>query len=212
MPAKAALALLATATGAWLALHLAASPVAGLAEPVHQQLHRSGVEHAVTAVLLNFRGLDTLYEVAVLALAALATLSLEPTDTLAEGPRPAPLLEWLVPRLLPVVVVFAGYLWWAGSTRPGGAFQAGTTLAGLLLLLALSRRHVRLHDRLARAVEMAGPLVFLLVGVATAVAGRAFLEYPEGAAKPLIVAIEGLLTASIGLILALLAAGGRQQP
>ena len=38
----------------------------------------SGVENPVTAVLLNFRGYDTLLEIGVLLLAALSVLSVSP--------------------------------------------------------------------------------------------------------------------------------------
>lgn len=209
---RVALTSLAIAVTAWLALEVLDLPGLGLQRHVDAELMRSGVENPVTAVLLNFRALDTLYEVSVLALAAVATLSLKPTDALAESPPPAALLEWLVPRLVPVVVLFAGYLWWAGSSRPGGAFQAGTTLAALLLLLALSRRHEHLHDWGPRAVAMGGPLAFLLVGSGMALAGYAFLEYPPGWDKALIVSVEAALTAAIGVTLALLAVGGRQEP
>lgn len=209
---RVALATLAVAVSAWLALEVIGLPGLGLERQVDAELMDSGVENAVTAVLLNFRALDTLYEVSVLALAAVVTLSLKPTDALAESPPPAPLLEWLVPRLVPVVVLYAGYLWWAGSTRPGGAFQAGTTVAAMLLLLALSRRHENFHDWGPRAIAMAGPLAFLLVGSITALAGSAFLEYPPSWDKAVIVSIEAVLTAAIGVTLAVLAAGGRQEP
>jgi multisubunit Na+/H+ antiporter MnhB subunit len=48
----------------------------GLQPQVMQTLPRSGVENPVTAVVLNFRGYDTLLEIAVLLLAALGVWSL----------------------------------------------------------------------------------------------------------------------------------------
>ncbi|MDT8387311.1 MAG: MnhB domain-containing protein [Thiogranum sp.] len=205
--------LLTIAAGIWLVLQLPAFSAPGLGAQVSAQLASSGVQSPVTAVLLNFRALDTLYEVAVLALAANATLSLKSATALPEAAESAAMLDWLVPRLLPVVLLFAGYLWWAGSSRPGGAFQAGTTVAGLLLLLVLNQRQLSLplDSRIARAVAMAGPLWFLVVGSATALAGRAFLDYPDAWTKALILSVEAFLTAAIGVTLALLATGGRQE-
>ncbi len=43
----------------------------------------SGVEHPVTAVLLNFRGYDTLLEIAVLLLALLVMLAVSPREEAA---------------------------------------------------------------------------------------------------------------------------------
>ena len=211
MGARAVLAVLAIALTGWLAVHLTSTPVAGLGQQVDAHLHASGVASPITAVLLNFRALDTLYEVSVLAVALIATLSLEPTRQPRVPPSPGPLLVWLVPRLTPVMLLLAGYLWWAGSTRPGGAFQAGVTIAGLLLLLALKGPDPGLQGRGGHALAMAGPLWFLLVGSATALAGSAFLQYPDAWVKTLILTVEGVLTAAIGVTLALLAGGGRRQ-
>ena len=60
----AALSLAVGGLVAWAVLGLPES--AGLREAVTAQMDRSGVSHPVTAVLLNFRGYDTLLEVAVL--------------------------------------------------------------------------------------------------------------------------------------------------
>jgi hypothetical protein len=46
-----------------------------------------------------------------------------------------------------------------------------------------------------------GFALFLLVGLASAFAGEAFLAYPPGLGKALILSIETLLTLSIGMIL-----------
>ncbi len=65
------IALLVSAVGAGLAYAvLSLPPVAtGLKEAVADQLAQSGVSNPVTAVLLSFRGYDTLHEMGVLLLA-----------------------------------------------------------------------------------------------------------------------------------------------
>ena len=79
-------------------LELPASRV-HLAELVNEKLADSGVNHPVTAVLLNFRGYDTMLEVAVLfvALTAMLTQAKSPgswspfqpqTSCPSTGPRP----------------------------------------------------------------------------------------------------------------------------
>ncbi len=58
---------------------------------------------------------------------------------------------------------------------------------------------------------VAGPLVFIAIGVAGAVTAGAFLAYPDGYAKPLIVVIELALMPTLALILALLLVGAPQR-
>ncbi len=186
-------------------------PAPGLAAAVRGRLAESGVTSEVTAVLLNFRALDTLLEAVVLVAAAVGALLLAPVGPhLGGGPAPAPLLGWLGPRLLPLAAVLAIYLWWAGSARPGGAFQAGAVLAGAVLLRALAHHRAVRPDRLAVGLLLvAGPLAFLTVAVAAAAGGAPLLRYPAGWAGTLIVALEGGVALSVGAALALLAAGGR---
>ncbi|MEW6353298.1 MAG: MnhB domain-containing protein, partial [Pseudomonadota bacterium] len=131
-------ALLLFASLAWVFLNLPA-PTAGLREPVMTRLADSGVRHPVTAVLLNFRGYDTLLEIGVLLLAAFGALSLRASER--APPRAAPphaLLAALTRALAPLMILTAGYLLWAGARQPGGAFQAGAVLAALGVLLRLS--------------------------------------------------------------------------
>ena len=57
------------------------------------------------------------------------------------------------------------------------------------------------------ARKTVGPAVFLAVGLAGFALPGGFLSYPAGHAKPLIIAIEAVLTLSIAVILGLLVAG-----
>jgi len=52
-----------------------------------------------------------------------------------------------------------------------------------------------------------GPLVFIALGFAGVALAGAFLGYPEGLAKPMIIVIEAALLPSLAVILALLLAG-----
>jgi multisubunit Na+/H+ antiporter MnhB subunit len=170
---------------------------------VAAHLAASGVEHPVTAVLLNYRGYDTLLEIAVLLLALLGILAVT-RDQGGGAPRPVdPLLQMLARIAAPLMIVVAIYLLWAGAFRPGGAFQAGAVLAAAMVLLHLTgllpgwrQPGVRLRWGLA-----AGFLVFLAVAAALLLAGG-LLTYPPAHAGALILLIESGLTFSLGLILA----------
>jgi multisubunit Na+/H+ antiporter MnhB subunit len=209
-----ALAGAVTAGLIWGFLHLPA-PAVNLTAAVQAQLGASGVTNPVTAVLLNFRGYDTLLEVAVLLLALIGVWIVSRYPLRAPAPDipsalDSSLLDTLIRLLVPLAVVIGTYLLWAGATRPGGAFQAGAVLAGGGVLLLLSGRLQPVPTaslRLGCGVLL-GPAVFAGVALGVMGTGRALLEYPRPAAGVLILLIESALTLSIALILALLVGGG----
>jgi multisubunit Na+/H+ antiporter MnhB subunit len=190
-----------------VAVHELAEPRPTVGALVLEGLEASGVFHPVTAVLLNFRGYDTLLEVIVLVISALGVRALVPASRArsAQAELAGPLLEPLVRGVLPLLVVVAGYLLWKGSHGPGGAFQAGATLAGGGMLLRLARPSWP-PPRLARAVPGAlvlGSVVFLSLAAALLFGGFALLEYPRDWAKFLIFSVEAVLTVSIAVALVL---------
>lgn len=206
--------LLTSLLSAAVALALLAPDVAsrGLTQESLATLPASGVTNPVTAVLLNYRGYDTLLEIAVLLLAVVAvwTLRAAPAgDTRAATDRP--LLASLVRLIAPVAVVVAGYFLWIGSFAPGGAFQAGAVLGGLgvLALLAGLVPADALAGRATRAVLALGLLVFVAAGAAAMGRTGGLLAYPPGEGGTWILVIEAAATLSIGATLAALFLGGR---
>lgn len=204
-------ALVLLLVAAWLGyvvLSLQALP-AGLGEQVDGEMGNSGVSNPVTAVLLNFRGYDTLLEMAVLLLALLGVWSLDAPRRKDER-FPGAVLDMLSRLLTPVLLLVAGYLLWAGADAPGGAFQAGSVLAaaGVLLILSGWRPDQGLSSALLRVALVLGLGVFLLTGTALLLRGS-FLEYPAAQAGGLILLIESAATLSIGVTLAALFLGDR---
>lgn len=176
----------------------------GLGDEVLAKLPDSGVLHPVTAVLLNFRGYDTLLEVAVLLSAAVGAASWSgQRASNTRGETTDPLLAVLVRLLVPGIILVAGYLLWRGSHAPGGAFQAGAILggAGILLSLAGTVRPLELSSSWVRAGLLIGFAIFLAVAATPLMAGGHLLQYPPRWAGGLILAIESALTLSIALIL-----------
>lgn len=177
---------------------------------VSANMAQSGVAHPVTAVLLNFRGYDTLLEIGVLLLALIVVLAVATREKggdeyAAPLPVPAgdPVLQTLARVAVPLMALAGAYLLWAGAFRPGGAFQAGAVLAAAAVLLHLAgltsawnAPGMRLRAGLA-----AGFLVFLAVAAALLAAG-ALLQYPPAWAGALILLVEATLTVSLALILA----------
>ncbi|AHK78508.1 Na+/H+ antiporter MnhB-like protein [Ectothiorhodospira haloalkaliphila] len=199
--------VLAGLVGAFLATPLGTP---GLGVAVADNLADSGVEHPVTAVLLNFRAYDTLMEVVVLLVAVIAVwmidrgVSQAPQPTL--GPELGDLPRGFARLVLPAITVIGAYLLWVGTSAPGGAFQGGAVLAAVGILLLLTQRYQPQpsHRPLARGVFVLGVAGFAAVALLVAGGGRVPFEYPADHAKTLILLIEGLVTLSIAATLAAL--------
>ncbi|RRS31360.1 MAG: sodium:proton antiporter [Gammaproteobacteria bacterium (ex Lamellibrachia satsuma)] len=182
----------------------------GLSDFVTENIETSGVSNPVTAVLLNFRGYDTLLEMGVLLLALLGVWSLSRVPEQSEAST-GPVLDMLSRLLVPLLILVAGYLLWVGARTPGGAFQAGAVLgaAGVLLLLVGWRPDARLSGLPLRITLVTGLGTFVTVGMVLILVGRRLLEYPPPFAAALMLLIEAAATLSIGITLAALFMGGR---
>jgi multisubunit Na+/H+ antiporter MnhB subunit len=188
------------------------SQAPGLSGQVAANLETSGVSNPVTAVLLNFRGYDTLLEMGVLLLALLGVWSLGDVSEQHDSP-PGPVLDMLSRLLVPLLILVAGYLLWVGTHAPGGAFQAGSVLgaAGVLLLLAGWRLDARFAGLPLRITLVTGLGMFVAMGMVSMVMGGRLLEYPPPFAGMLILLVEAAATLSIGITLAALFLGGRPE-
>lgn len=180
-------------------------PAVHLPAEVAANMPQSGVEHPVTAVLLNFRGYDTLLEIAVLLLALFGMLAAGVGQGRAGQKKTGngdPVVQTLARFAAPLMVLAAVYLLWAGAHRPGGAFQAGAVLAAALALLHLARLLPAWSSpRFWLRIGLSGGfLVFLALAVVLSGPG-ALLQYPPQHAGVLILLIEAALTLSLGLIL-----------
>lgn len=179
----------------------------GLSAEMTSKAERIHVDNVVTAVLLDFRGYDTLLEISVLMLATVAVLSLRLPR---EGGRhrlagdSGLLLGSLAQLLAPLMIVIAGFLVWLGSSGPGGAFQAGAVLgaSGILLALAGYDRPTWARETVIRGALTIGLLAFIVIALLPMLGGGALLEYPDSTRKVLLLVLEGLLTLSIGASLA----------
>ena len=153
----------------------------GLSSLVAGNLENSGVSAEVTAILLNFRGYDTLLEVAVLLAALLSVWNLGEMHLPKQFQPTGLIMESLIRLLVPLMILVTGYVLWLGGHAAGGAFQAGALLAsaGVLLLITNSSHFKLRNNLLLRFIIIAGPLVFTLIALAVMYSGGALLEYPK---------------------------------
>lgn len=217
LPVRLAAGILCALVAGGLAIAVLSPPevIPTLAPEAMENLPQSGLGNPVAGVLFVYRALDTLLEKVVLILALLGVWSLAPERMWGGIPglrvyaEPSSTLTFLAQLLPPIGIVVAVYMCWVGAKEPGGAFQGGTVLAAMWLLVMIAGLTgvPSISQRWLRLLLVVGPMIFLAIGIAGMVLANAFLAYPAGYAKPLIVAVEFALTLSIGVALALLAAG-----
>lgn len=185
----------------------------GLADTVALMQEHSGVKSPVTAVLLNFRGYDTLLEVMVLLLAVIGAWSLAKAHFPQQEREASPVQMGVVRLLVPLMFLVAAYLVWQGSHLAGGAFQGGAILgaAGVLMLVTELPflRAIPAHP--VRVGLILGPLTFVGVALFCLFLTGDLLGYPEKMSGWLILLIEAGCAISIGLTLASLFAGGHPE-
>jgi multisubunit Na+/H+ antiporter MnhB subunit len=210
----AALSVLTAAALAAAVLLLPASTPT-LAPTVVAHAWATSLTNPVTNVLMAFRAMDTMLEKVVLLLAIIGVWSLAPDNAWGghPGPRhqadPDGVLVFLARLLPPIGIVVGIYIFWTGADHPGGAFQGGAILASMWLLAIMAglTDTPPVRRRWLRFILVAGPGLFLVVGLGGLWFGTAFLAYPPAQAKPLILGIEVAMILTIAATLGLLLAG-----
>ena len=176
----AAMLSVAVAAALAAAVLLLPDPAPTLAPAAVANAAATGLGNPVTNVLMAFRAMDTLLEKVVLLLALVGVWSLAPDRLWGgyPGPRhqadPTGVLAFLARLLPPVGIVVGIYMLWTGADHPGGAFQGGTILAAMWLLVMMAGLEDTppVSSRWLRLVLIAGPGVFLVVGLGGLCAGR----------------------------------------
>jgi len=136
--------------------------------------------NVVNVILVDFRALDTLGEILVLAIAALgATAALGAARRLSPLPDdpPSPWLGLGGRVAAAVLLPLALWLFWRGHNEPGGGFIAALVIASAAGLQLLTGRLPRATPRLRRASRgllLAGLSVALLAALAPLLVGRPF--------------------------------------
>jgi multicomponent Na+:H+ antiporter subunit A len=129
--------------------------------------------NVVNTILVDFRALDTLGEISVLAIAALGILALLRLTgrSAARIPRAddPQVLRTAARAILPLLIVFAFFLFLRGHDQPGGGFVAGLVAAAGVALYAMA------YDaRTARRLLRVPPRTLMAAGLLVAVGAAAY--------------------------------------
>ncbi len=151
----------------------------------------------VTAVIVDYRAFDTMFETTVMFLAGLSVVII-----LANRPKkriPAhsslkrvrhsggrPVFETvnkdvMISVIEPLILIYAIYVLFHGEVSLGGGFQAGA-LIGMTYLLDVmvvkrDKPIFNLSKTKAAAIAGFGPLIYALTGIVTILGGGLYLEY-----------------------------------
>ena len=139
----------------------------------------TGAANIVTAIIVTFRGLDTLGEVTVLFLTAAIVALVLSGETSGVKPRQWPVGELLqtgTKLLVPLIVLFGAYVFINGHLTPGGGFQGGAILASAVLLLLLADPARRFGHKLISRVESVSGLFYVAIGVLGLLLAGGFLD------------------------------------
>jgi len=139
-----------------------------------------GAANLVTAVVVTYRGLDTLGEVTVLFIAATGVgvlLKRREQQSGAFEKRPASeLVRTGSLFLVPLIVLFGIYIFVNGHLSPGGGFQGGAVIASGVLLLLLANPHQELSHKIISSVESLSGAAYVALGAIGLIGTGSFLE------------------------------------
>lgn len=167
-----------------------------------------GIPNMVTSVLASYRGYDTLGEVAVIFIAAVAVAGLMGQGTTAQSFRGGGMAHHLILRisarlLLPVILLFALYVQFHGEYGPGGGFQAGVIFAAGFILygLVFGMGNVRsvAPTKVIRIMCAVGLGLYIGVGLFGIFLGGNFLDYNVLAHDPVHGQHYGIILIELGV-------------
>ena len=148
-----------------------------------------GGTNVVNVILVDFRGFDTLGEIAVLGIAALGIFKLltripvfKPSSDGEGRPwareRHPLLLATVAQSILPLALMVSIYIFFRGHNLPGGGFIAGLITAVAIILLYISQGvdwvKARMNIEYQRVVAI-GLLIAFATGLASWLFGRPYL-------------------------------------
>lgn len=134
-----------------------------------------GAANFVTAVVLGYRGLDTLGELSILFAAATAGGLVLGSAHRRRGGVAGPILRTGADLLFPLLLVVGLYIVLHGHLTPGGGFQGGVILAAAFFLPLLARPGESLNHTWLSLIEGLAGTAFIALGLAALVDDAAFL-------------------------------------
>jgi len=140
------------------------------------------VANVITAIVVNYRGFDTLGEVSVLFLASLGLGSIlyrkhkKGEKEVAILKPSSQLLQAGSKLIFPAILVLGAYVFIHGHLTPGGGFQGGAIIATGFLLMMMAYQDYKVSHNVLMWVESLAGVTFAGIGVWGLAMGNTFLE------------------------------------
>ena len=140
-----------------------------------------GAANIVSAIVVTYRGFDTLGEVTILFLTAAIisfVLKMKNEDVVPErftSPN-SEILIYSSQIIVPVIFLVGIYIFINGHLTPGGGFQGGAVIASGVLLMLLANPRMKVRHSLVAFIESISGIAFVVLGVLGLVLAGGFLD------------------------------------
>jgi len=137
-----------------------------------------GAANVVTAIVVTYRGLDTLGEVTVLFLTAmiLGYILRQGGREKTEKDTTSEILITAAKVLIPGSIVLGVYVFINGHLTPGGGFQGGAIIGTAITLMILADPLHSLRAALLHFVESMSGFFYIVIGLAGLIFAGGFLD------------------------------------
>jgi len=152
------------------------------AEYAEREASELGAANLVTAIVVTYRGLDTLGEVSVLFLAAtgIAVLLRRKKNAVQVQPSEkrgsSEILKTGTDLLVPIIVMFGVYIFMNGHLTPGGGFQGGAVIASAVMLQFLANPAYKLNHTVFGFIESMSGFFYVTIGILGIFLAGGFLD------------------------------------
>ena len=140
-----------------------------------------GAANIVSAIVVTYRGFDTLGEVTILFLAAAIisfVLKMKKEDVVPKrdiSPN-SEILVYSSQVIVPVIFMVGIYIFINGHLTPGGGFQGGAVIASGVLLMVLANPRLKVNHTVVAYVESISGIAFVVLGVLGILLAGGFLD------------------------------------
>lgn len=142
-----------------------------------QNVTKVNSPNLVTAIVVTYRGLDTMGEVTILFLtAAIIAFFLKKGSTARTLRLNSEIFKTSAKLLVPIIVMLGIYIFINGHLSPGGGFQGGAVIASAVILMLLASPNTKLNHKFFEALESISGLVFVGLAAVGALIGLGYLD------------------------------------
>ncbi len=138
----------------------------------------TGAVNSVTAIVVSYRGFDTLGEVTVLFLAAtgLGAILYDKKAKKRALQNASLIVKTSSKIIYPLIALLGAYVFVHGHLTPGGGFQGGAIIATGVLLMFISYRSFETNHKALSIIESLAGMTFVTIGFAGLIYGTSFLQ------------------------------------